>query len=52
MGAAKDMKEDKASWVSCFQWIKGHGLDGVKLIVGDKRLGMLKAVSEVLPDAK
>ena len=43
---------DKASWVSFFQWLKGRGLDGVKLSVGDKCLGMLEAVSEVLPDAK
>ncbi len=27
-------------------------LDGVKLIVGDKCMGMLEAVGEVFPDAK
>ena len=36
------MKEDKASWVSFFQWLRGRGLDGVKLIVGDKCMGMLE----------
>ena len=36
------MKEDKASWVNFFQWLKSRGLDGVKLIVGDKCLGMLE----------
>ena len=46
------MKEDKASWVSFFQWLKGRGLDGVKLIVGDKCLGMLETVGEVFPEAK
>lgn len=46
------MKEDKASWVSFFQWLKGRGLEGVQLIVGDKCLGMLEAVGEVYPDAK
>ena len=46
------MKEDKASWVSFFQWLRGRGLDGVKLIVGDKCMGMLEAVGEVFPDAK
>ena len=46
------MKEDKASWVNFFQRLKGRGLDGVKLIVGDKCLGMLEAVGEVFPDAK
>ena len=36
------MKEDKASWVSFFKWLKGRGLDGVKLVVEDKCLGMLR----------
>ena len=35
LGAAEGMKEDKASWVSFFQWLRGRGLDGVRLIVGD-----------------
>jgi len=52
LGAAAGMKEDRASWVNFFQWLKGRGLDGVKLIVGDKCLGMLEAVGEVFPDAK
>ena len=46
------MKEDKASWVSFFQRLRGRGLDGVKLLVGDKCMGMLEAVGEVFPDAK
>ena len=46
------MKEDKASWVSFFQWLRGRGLDGVKLVVGDKCLSMPKAVGEVFPEAK
>ena len=52
LGAAKGMKEDTASWVSFFQWLRGRDLDGVKLIVGDKCLGMLQAVGEVFPEAK
>ena len=39
LGAAEGMKEDKASWVSFFQWLRGCGLDGVKLIIGDKCMG-------------
>ena len=50
LGASEGMKEHKASWVSSFQWLCGRGLDGVKLIVGDKCLGMLEAVGEVFPD--
>ena len=46
------MKEDKANWISFFQWLRGRGLDGVKLVVGDKWLGLLEAVGEVFPEAK
>ena len=52
LGTAEGMKEDEASWVSFFQWLLGRELDGVKLIVGDKCLGMLEAVGEVSPEAK
>jgi len=52
LGAAEGMKEDKASWKDFFQWLKSRGLAGVKLIVGDKCLGMLEAVGEVFPEAK
>ena len=52
ISAAEGMKEDKQSWIGFFQWLKGRGLSGVKLIVGDKCLGMLEAVYEVFPDAK
>ena len=52
LGASEDMKEDKTSWASFFQWLHGRGLDGVKLIVGDKCLGMLEAVGEEFPEAK
>ena len=51
-GAAEGMKEDKASWVNFFQWLRGCGLDGVKRVVGDKCLRMLEAVGEVFPEEK
>lgn len=52
LGAAEGMKEDKVSWVSFFQWLRGWGLDGVELIVIDKCLGMLEAVGDVFPETK
>ena len=52
IGAAEGMKEDKSSWVNFFQWLRERGFNGVKLIVGDKCLGMLEAVGEVFPEAK
>ena len=27
LGAAEGMKEDKASWISFFQWLRGRGLE-------------------------
>ena len=52
LGAAEGMKEDKASWKEFFQWLKSRGLEGVRLIIGDKCLGMLEAAAEVFPQAK
>ena len=52
LGAAEGMKEDKTSCVSFFQWLRGRGLDGVKLIVSDKCMGVLEAVGKVFPDVK
>ncbi len=52
IGAAEGMKEDKESWRSFLVWLKSRGLDGVKLVVGDKNLGMCESVHEVFPEAK
>ena len=52
LGAAEGMKEDKSSWLNFFQWLKGRGLEGVRLMVGDKCLGLLEAAAEVWPQAR
>ena len=52
IGAAEGMKEDKDSWRSFFVWLKERGLEGVRLIIGDKTLGMLETIPEVFPDAR
>lgn len=52
IGAMKGMKEDKASWTAFFKWLKSRGLSGVKLVIGDKCLGMLESLGEVYPEAK
>lgn len=51
IGAAEGMKEDKESWRSFFVWLKERGLSGIRLIIGDKNLGMLETIPEVFPDA-
>ena len=52
IGAAEGMKEDKESWRSFFVWLKERGLTGVRLIIGDKNLGMLETIPEVFPEAR
>ena len=52
IGAAEGMKEDCKSWWAFFVWLKERGLTGVRLIFGDKCLGMLESIPEVFPDAK
>lgn len=52
IGACEGMKEDRESWRSFFVWLKERGLKGVKLVVGDKCLGMRETLGEVFPDAK
>ena len=52
LGAAEGMKEDHESWLNFFLWLKERGLNGVRLFIGDKNLGMLETIGEVFPVAK
>lgn len=52
LGAAEGMKEDRESWRSFFVWLKERGLIGLRLIIGDKNLGMRETIPEVFTDAR
>ena len=52
IGTAEGLKEDTASWKNFFVWLKSRGLEDVKLIIGDKNLGMVESIGEVFPEAK
>lgn len=52
LGAVEGMKEDKESWKNFFIFLKKRGLSGVRLVIGDKCLGMLESLEEVYPNAK
>ena len=52
IGAAEGMKEDKDSWKNFFVGLKERGLKDVRLIIGDKCLGMLETIPEVFANAK
>lgn len=49
LGTSEGMKEDKASWVNFFQWLKGRDLEGVKPVVGDKCLGCWRLSARCFP---
>ena len=52
IGTAEGLKEDTESWKNFFVWLKSRGLDGLKLIIGDKNLGMVESIGEVFPNAR
>ena len=49
---AEGFSESKESWKEFLAWLKGRGLKGVRMVTGDKSLGMLGAIEEVFPEAK
>lgn len=51
LGVAEGTKEDKASWQAFLRHLKGRGLKGVKLFVGDKCLGLVESLGEFYPEA-
>lgn len=52
LGAAEGLKEDGESWKSFFSWLKKRGLKGVRMIIGDKALGMIEQMALVFGDVK
>lgn len=52
VGCAEGFTESKESWKEFLLWLRGRGLSGVRLVTGDKSLGLFGALEEVFPDAK
>lgn len=52
IGCAEGFTESKESWREFLAWLKGRGLKGVRMVTGDKSLGMLGAIEEVFPKAR
>ena len=52
LGAAEGMKEDKSSWLGFMKSLKQRGVKGVRLVIGDKCIGLEAATAEVFPEAK
>ncbi len=52
IGCVEGFTESKDSWKDFLLWLRGRGLSGVRMVTGDKSLGMLGALEEVFPQAK
>lgn len=51
LGVMEGAKEDKESWVAFLRYLKERGLQGVKLIISDKCVGLVESVAEFYPEA-
>src|SRR5262249_13494859 len=51
LGVAEGAREDKESWRAFLRGLKGRGLQGVRLVISDKCLGLVEALGEFFPDA-
>jgi len=51
LGVAEGPKEDKSGWQTFLRSLKERGLNGVRLVVSDKCLGLVESVAELYPEA-
>lgn len=51
LGACEGAKEDKAGWGAFLRDLKRRGLEGVRLFVSDKCLGLVESLAEIYPEA-
>ena len=52
IGVCEGAKEDKASWLKCFRWLKERGLRAPQMATTDKCLGLVEALGEVFPETR
>ena len=52
VGCAEGFTESKECWRDFLSWLRGRGLRGVRMFVGDKAAGMVGSIAEAFPEAK
>jgi transposase-like protein len=52
LGVAEGAKEDKESWRNFLRYLKKRKLNGVKLFITDKSLGLVESIGEFYPKAR
>lgn len=50
LGAAEGTKEDKSGWSSFLSSLKQRGLQGVRLFISDKCMGLVESLGEFYPE--
>lgn len=51
LGVCEGGKEDKASWLSFLRHLKQRSLQGTRMFISDKCLGLVEALGETFPEA-
>lgn len=51
LGAMEGAKEDRAGWGKFVESLKARGLQGVRLFISDKCMGLVESLSEYYPEA-
>lgn len=51
LAVSEGTKEDKASWQAFLRNLKERGLKGVKLVIGDRCLGLVESIADFYPEA-
>jgi putative transposase len=51
LGAAEGAKEDKEGWSAFVKDLKQRGLEGARLFISDKCMGLVESLAEYYPDA-
>jgi transposase-like protein len=52
LGVSEGSREDGESWRQFLRYLRGRGLEDIKLVVSDKSLGLLEALGEFYPQAR
>jgi putative transposase len=52
LGICEGAKEDAESWSNFLRHLKQRGLTGIQLVISDKCLGLVEALSTFFPDAR
>lgn len=52
LGVVEGYKEDKEGWLNFLRHLKKRGLNGMKLVISDKCIGIIESLGEVYPKAE